>query len=71
MILITIAVYLLFVIAYVALPGRRAGRWLLAASILLPFALLGAAYVDGIREVNRTCAEIRESTAKSLRANGR
>lgn len=71
MILLTIAGYGLFCLAYAARPGRRAAGWLLAASILLPFALLGAAYVDGIREVNRKCADIRESTVKSLRANGR
>lgn len=70
MILLTIAGYGLFCLAYVARPGRRAGRWLLAATILLPFALLGAAYVDGTREVNRQCAEIREATKNSLRAYG-
>jgi len=43
MILLTLAVYLLLVIAYVARPGRRAGQWLLAATILLPFALLALA----------------------------
>lgn len=66
MILLTLAVYLLFAIAYVACPGRRAGRWLLAASILLPFALLGAGLVDGNRAADRTIAEMRESTFADL-----
>jgi hypothetical protein len=67
MILIINAVYGLFCLAYVARPGRRAGAWLLSATLLLPFALIGAGLFDGNRESNRRIAEMRESTAKSLR----
>jgi len=67
MILLTLAVYLLFAIAYVARPGRRVGGWLLAASILLPFALLGAGLMDANRAADRMITDMRESTAKMLR----
>lgn len=62
MILLTLAFYMLFCVAYVSRPGRRAGGWLLAASILLPFALLGAGLADGNRAADQMIADMREST---------
>ena len=71
MILLTLAIFGLFCLAYVARPGRRAGGWLLLATILLPFALLGAAYFDGMREVERINAESLESTFDGLKMGRR
>jgi hypothetical protein len=62
MILLALAIYGLFCLAYVARPGRRAGAWLLAATILLPFALIGAGLVDGNRAADRMILNMREST---------